>query len=200
MSKDKAKLKGRVFRRKRRDGSFYPKWSYVVDADGNGAGRRQITVSNKFESEAEARLALAKALSEMQDGTFVEPTTLTVGAYLRQWLPTIKGQVRPSTFRSYESYVNNHLIKNLGGIKLQALLPSHLKKLYADLEADGSKIGKKGGMSSRSIRYCHSLMSMALRDALVDGLVKRNVALLVKPPKLVQGEMKFWKPYERRGS
>lgn len=188
-------MKGRVWRRPKPDGTFYDTWNVVIDAgvDPETGKRKQLTKSNCFKSEKEAWRWIRSTLSEMDRGEYVPPNSILLGDYLREWLPGVRSQVKASTHLGYSSLVNRQIIPRLGKVAVQDLKPTHLRKLYADLAEEGSrKDGRPGGLSSRTIRYVHTLLCLALRDAVTDGLVQRNVAQLVRPPKLRQEEMRCW--------
>jgi len=181
-------MRGRVFKRRPEDAQ----WSATVDVGRENGKRKQKMQTNKFKSEREAWKWVRETLSAVEKQEYVPPSDLTVGDYLKEWLPGVKSQVKPSTWESYRSYTERHLIPSLGAIRLQDLKPGHLKALYGELKDGGRKDGGQGGLSTRSIRYIHAIVRLALRDAVTEGRLQRNVALLVKPPKLVQGEMKAW--------
>ncbi len=47
------------------------------------------------------------------------PTRITVRQYLlREWLPAIRGTVRPTTFSSYATHVEGHIVPALGSLQL----------------------------------------------------------------------------------
>lgn len=70
----------------------------------------------------------------------------------------------------------------LGSVPLQSLSPTHLNQLYVDLGERGRSDGG-GGLSPRTVRYCHTILRRALRDAERWGSVTRNVGDLADPPK-----------------
>jgi integrase len=87
--------------------------------------------------------------------------------------------VRQRTYERYESIVRVHLIPAIGRNKLKTLTPAHVRGLYrAKLHA---------GLAPRSVLHIHRTLSKALKQATDDGLIPRNVASLVKPPR-PQGE------------
>jgi integrase len=122
------------------------------------------------------------------DGAYVEPSKLTVATFLRErWLPGLRAQVRPGTMAEHKSKVEVHLVPALGGMPLQRLRPSHLNALYADL--------LDRGLSSRTVLHVHATIRRALADATRWGMVPRNVALLVSPPR---PELQVWTAAELR--
>ena len=75
-----------------------------------------------------------------------------------------------------------HIIPALGTVPLQRLSAAQLNKLYADLLADGRRNGK-GGLSPRTVRYCHATVHKALGDAVKWQILSRNVADAATAPK-----------------
>jgi integrase len=98
--------------------------------------------------------------------------------------------VKPRTLRRYEEYVRLHAIPALGNIQLRKLSPSDLQLLYA------KKI--EHGLPPRSVLHLHMALHRALRHAQRRGLVRRNVAELVDPPKPQRCEMQSLSPEQAR--
>lgn len=158
-------------------------WSFVVDAAPIGAPRRQVR-RRGFRTRREAQQALDLLKSNVRRGEFVERSLGTVREYFEAWLPAIRGTIESSTWESYERNVHNHLLPTLGDIRLQALTPDHLSDLYATL-AETGRLDGRGGLSARTVQYCHTILHRALGDAVRRGWVVRNVAdyALVPAPK-----------------
>lgn len=95
------------------------------------------------------------------------------------------------------------MLPTLGGVRLQALTPLHLDRLYANLRTTGSR--KTGAALSprttRTTRYIHTIIRAALADATRKGLVARNVADAASPPSAKSAkahEQAWWTPEELR--
>jgi len=58
-----------------------------------------------------------------------------------------------------------------------------LNSLYAQLLADGKQSNGGGGLSARSVRYVHTILHRALRDAVRCGRVSHNAADAADPPR-----------------
>jgi integrase len=82
------------------------------------------------------------------------------------------------------SLINHHILPEIGNIRLTALRPDHLQKLYADKLT--------GGLSKRTVQFIHSIIHKALDNALKQGLVSRNVSDLVDPPKVTKKPLNTW--------
>ena len=110
---------------------------------------RRATFYGKTRQEVADKLT--KALRNKQQGTFVTPHKLTLGEWLHTWLWEYKKpKLRPISFDSYEMLVRRHLKPTLGLIALRDLRPEHLQHFYNEKAQQG--------LSSRTIRYCHTLL------------------------------------------
>jgi len=160
-----------------------------------------------FATKREAQRALTGILGRLDAGTYIAPTRRTLGHYLGEWLPGIRHTIRASTWESYERNVRSHVLPRLGHVHLEQLTATALNGLYADLvesgriDGKGNRAGKGPGLSPRTVHYIHTILHRALKDAVEDGLVVRNVAASARPPR--QGaskrqEMQTWTPQELR--
>jgi integrase len=109
---------------------------------------------------------------------------MTVGQFLEAW---IRDTVEPSdlagkTKQSYELTVRKHLVPGLGRIRLARLTPMHVQRfINTELEA---------GKGRRTVQASHAVLRIALGQAVLWGLISRNVAKLVRDPR--------YRPAERR--
>jgi integrase len=157
-------------------------WCFVFDAPRTGGGARQQKWRGGFRTRRDAERALAEALSQQAKGTLVEPSKQTVGDFAREWMDTHRSSWRASTWQSYWTNVEAHIIPQLGLIRLQNLTPQALNHFYAFLLREGRRDGR-GGLSAGTVRYCHILVHRALADAVRWGRLQRNVADLADPPR-----------------
>jgi hypothetical protein len=68
--------------------------------------------------------ALAKVLAALETQSFTLPTKVTVRQFLlSEWLPTVKGSLRPTTYSSYAMLTREHVLPALGALQLQKLTP-----------------------------------------------------------------------------
>ncbi len=126
---------------------------------------------------------LAELLYQLDTGTFIKPGKMKVTDYLKQWLKdSCVSNLSPRTVEGYESIIRCHLIPAIGNIILTQLKPAHLQRLYS----------KKltAGFSNRTVGYIHSTLHRSLNIAVKLGLIIRNPADAVDPPKAQQREMR----------
>lgn len=157
--------------------------------------RRQRAETFRTKKAAEARLA--EWLNEVERGTTVDATKMTVAEYLTYWLGVHGHNLRLSTLRQYTCLVSAHLIPALGTVALQKLSPAHLTAMYTEKRTSGRCDGK-GGLAPRSVRHLHVVMHEALDFAVKHQMVIRNVCDVVDAPRFARKEMKTWTPDEIR--
>lgn len=157
-------------------------------------------VDGGFAKQKEAKDELACILGERQRGISVDPTRQTFGEFVEEWLSGL--QLRPSTIHSYGRNLRVHVVPTLGGVRLQQLDPGQLTALYRNLEVAGHQGHRKGeGLSPRTVRYVHTIIHRALKDAVKMGRLYRNPADAADPPRArdaqeASPEMVTWTPLE----
>jgi integrase len=168
---------GDVYPRKNKEGKVIGyRGTYWVHTE---SGPKRRYVSGK--SKAETREALNKARADRDGGLVYGADGLKVEDYLRRWLEdSVRGTVRATTFERYEQNCRKHIVPTLGRVKVKDLTPAHLRGLYKE---------KLRTLSPRSVRYVHVTLHKALKQAVQDGLLPRNVTEAVKPPQLHRDEM-----------
>jgi integrase len=172
---------------------YYAVISSGVDPDTK---RRRRAWYGPFGTEEEAHKKRHAVERDVDEQVHVTPQKkITVKSFLNDWIEGV--QLRPATVDSYRRNLAMHVIPELGHLKLQegqsGLTAVHLNKLYRKLE--------KSGLSLRTVRYIHTIISCALRDAKKQRLVKINVTQEADPPtaklaKEAEPEMRTWEPEE----
>jgi integrase len=157
-------------------------------------GVAKPTVRRGFLTKQAALEDMAKAQSASRKGGFTEPSKQPTGEYLAVWADGLR--LAPSTVASYRKNVRLHIAPNIGAVPLASLTPVALDQLYRKLEHDGRADHRAGeGLSARTVRYIHTIISAALRDAVDAGLITRNPAAKAHPPTSKQAaspEMRPW--------
>jgi len=134
-------------------------------------------------SKPEAAKRLRQMLTERDKGTFIKPGKDTMGEYLKTWLDDYcKPSLAKNTFDLYSIMCEKHIKPTLGNIVVVDLKPQHLQHLYSDKMASG--------LSNRTVQIIHVVLHKALKNAVKVGLLSRNVAEAVDPPKVTRHEMK----------
>jgi integrase len=135
-------------------------------------------------TQAEARAKMRAAQRNVEENKPVPSERLTVATYLESWLNGKRATLAPESVRRYEGRIAR-LIPHIGKVKLAKLQPTALRTAYAAIGAE---------VSTTTVQLSHGVLHTALRDAERDGLVGRNVAGLVTPPRRDTREFRALRP------
>ena len=170
------------------EGTIYPRadgrWGGTVTLEDGSRktvyGRDPATVQDKIQELRRAReqgLLLASAKARTSD-------------YLVRWLEdTARPSIRPRTYESYELNVRR-LMPLIGFVRLGSLSPAHIQAAYGRL--------MQRGLTANSVRQAHVVLHRALRQAMQWGMIPRNPADAVSPPRANRREMQVLDEHELR--
>ncbi|AEG14647.1 integrase family protein [Desulfofundulus kuznetsovii DSM 6115] len=180
-------MAGKTKRRGKGEGSiFFRKDKGLWVARLNVNGKTRLFYGKTRQEVLEKKKALE---AEIARETFVEPSKATLGDWLTRWLNVyVRPSVRDTTYQNYETYIRVYI---MGDKPIQKLMPGDLQAFYNAKLEGGRADGKEGGMSTRAVRYLHFLLSAALKQAVKEGLVSRNVAEATNPPKQGKKEIQY---------
>lgn len=174
--------RGRVYRRRRPDGTL-SRWHAVIDTPRTAEGRRR-QVTRTFDTAAQAHAWLAQMTL---DHTSPAPVGPSMGDYLTRWLD---GQVflRPSTRASYRMHLDRYLIPALGVTLVTEVSPVQVERLVHDLAARGLA----PGTINRVLATLRSAMAHAVRT----GLIPVSPVAGIRVPAAVERPIRTWTPDE----
>lgn len=181
--------------RERKKGYWEGRVTIGIKADGS-----PNRVSFYGSSRAEVAAKITDALSKLQSGTFIEPNKVTVTQWLNTWMKVYQeGTISPNFYARRRDLIRLHIEPAIGNIQLLKLKPSDVKKFYNDLEKSGRKPAKSRsgkiipmkegtppGLATGTIRHIHNILNPAMKQAVKEGLVPKNVVADVSPPKIVR--------------
>ena len=98
---------------------------------------------------------------------------------------------------TYIELVENQIAPHIGAKPVQKLKVSDIEAWHHRLRTSGRKDGK-GGISTRTIKHAHRVLSQAFDDAVRNDLVAKNVAKLQGVPRVDETEVQVV-PKERIG-
>jgi integrase len=168
-------------RREWASGSIYQhgdRWRVSVSLGSDAFGKR-IRKEWQVRSEASAKRKLREVQARLRGGLPAEESRITVSAYAHEWLVGVKPTVKPSTYSFYRTLSEIHL-EEIAHLPLAHLSPQDIRRLIAKRLDEG--------YATRTVRGILDVLRMILKQAVNDGILTRNVAELVTPPKLEQAE------------
>ncbi len=194
MPKKRANGEGSL--RKRKDG----RWEGRYTAGYDPATGKPIHKSVLAKTQAEAKDRLRRAMEDTRGLDIAKAGQYTVGQWLDIWFDNYaKLKVRPSSHQTYRGYIDHHIKPYIGSVPLTKLTSLELQQLYKELLASGrvdrteSKQQPKG-LSPKTVRNIHQIISSALKLAMEQRLLSRNPANACALPKLERKEMKTLPP------
>jgi integrase len=141
---------------------------YTVLIDGRSEQKR---VSSKTRNGAIAKRKELK--KQLDSGIIPGAVSIRLDKWLDHWLNDIKKpKVDPTTFRSYELAVRVYIKPTVGHKRLDQLAPGDVRRMHAVLQVK----------SSRNAQKAHQVLAMALKAAMAELNLPRNVAELVGMP------------------
>jgi integrase len=162
-------------------------WQVRIFTGAGPDGRREYVNRTIKGTKKDAQTYLSATLSAISTGTFARPSPLTLSDYLDKWLSASKARVRPTTLTSYKYLIDSYIKPHIGTMRLSDLRSLHVQALYAKLQ-DELKLGP------RSIKYTHSVLSGALKQAIKWNMLAVNPALGVTLPRQVRHDMQSLTP------
>ena len=159
--------------RERSRGSFEIRYSLGTDP---AKGKRRVVTATVKGNRKAAEKELRRLLRTVDTGEHVDPTRMTVRAWLTQWHETKKEEISPKTHERYGEIINNFLIPALGALPLAKLTSTHIERAYREWASGGRRDGKPGGLSPLTRRYIHIVLKSALSRAVEQQLLARNPA------------------------
>lgn len=147
------------------------RWAGTIDVVEGTTKRRKYVYGR---TQKEARIKLAQAVRERDEGTLVV-RSMTVEQWLDHWLDHIAARtIRPQTLRGYRSKIDLHLKPGIGKMRLTALQPEHIRALYDDM--------RKRNLAEASIRQTHAILKRSLKVAVQERKLATSPADRMESP------------------
>ena len=183
-------------------------WEIKFDLGRDPLTGRRITKYVTFRgTKRKAQEELTRLLGQRNEGTYVEPTKMMVTQYLHHWLKAdIDRRVAARTAARYRGIVEKNIIPKLGHVPVRKLSAVHIEAFEAELQREGwikprakqkvkegeeAPIQEKRGLSSQTALHVHRVLSQALSHAVRLGVLFKNPARQVKPPRPPSREIKI---------
>jgi integrase len=130
-----------------------------------------------------AQSYLTKVLRERDLGRRVEGVTVTLDEFLDRWLDTAaKPKLRDKSYESYESLLRRYIRPLLGERIMSTITPLDVQDAYQKM------IDR--GLSARTVRYTHSVLRSAMRQAIRWRLLLQDPTDGSQLPRLGRREMR----------
>ena len=168
-----------------RNGKNYTFWEgrLTVGYDPGTGKQKQRSFSGKTQKEVREKMQAAAV--SLTDGTYFEPSKLTVSEWLDIWLVDYCRTVKPLTLRAYRTSCETHIRPALGAVKLSDLSPIHCQRFING--ATNKATGKP--LSPKSVKNLHGVLHRCLETAVRAGVIKSNPADRTELPRMEKYEI-----------
>lgn len=167
--------------RQRYKGTWQLRYEGPADATGN---RKQVNETVQG-TRREADRVLRERLLSIETGNYVARNKETVAQFMDSWLEGYAAShTTPRTLMGYQGNVTRYIAPCLGGVQMQVLSPRHVQGLH--------KWMLDKGLSNQSVVHAHRVLSKALKDAVEWGIITKNPAVSVSPPRPERQEVGVW--------
>ena len=189
MPKRRANGEGNI--RKRKDGRWEGRYTVGHDPETGKAIIKNVL----GKTQAEVKEKLKRAIEENVGIDYGKAKTYTVGSWLEAWMENYaKVKLRPSTFKTSQDFLKNHIKPQIGSIPLADLTSLDLQQFYKHL-LDGGRVDrieakkKPKGLAPKTVRNIHQMIGSAYNLALEQRLVTKNPTQGCALPKAEHKEM-----------
>jgi len=163
--------------RQRKDGT----WEARYTTGRNPSTGKQMQKSIYGKTQNEVRKKLAQATVAIDEGIYVEPSRLTVGAWLDIWLSEyVNNSVKLSTLHTYTRTCEIYIKPKVAAVKLSALTSPTVQNLINELDT----------LSPKTVKNIHGILHKALNQAIKLGYIRTNPADACTLPRYVMKDIK----------
>ena len=163
-------------------------WYYVFDYPNPITGKRKQQKKRGFKTKKDAQAALTKALNQLNEGTYVEPSKMTLNEFLDIWIESKKLTVKVNTQQKYHYILQNHIRPFLGQMRVASIKPLHISQLYSELH--------EKGRSNATMQSVHTVLVNIFNEAVKLQVVTQNVVVAISKPQHKPQEMNIWNQEE----
>src|SRR5712671_316309 len=114
-------------------------WELKFDLGRDPLTGKRITKYATFRGpKRKAQEELTRLLAHRNEGSYVDPTKMTLAEYLRHWLTAdIDRRVAARTAARHRGIVEKNIIPRLGHVPMRKLTGVHIEAFEAELQREG---------------------------------------------------------------
>ena len=165
-----------------RNGKQYSYWQARYTAGYDPASGKQIQRSITGKTQKEVAQKLKEVTFQIDQGTYIPPTKMTVSEWFAIWLKEYLGSVKKSTAYLYETNVTLYINPVLGEVRLDALKPHTVQSFY-------NRLQNEKHLSPKTIKNIHGVVHKGLQQAVLNGYLRTNPSDACVLPKIAKAEL-----------
>ncbi len=157
-----------------------------------GTGKQiQKSISGKTQREVAQKLKLAT--SSIDQGTYIEPSKITVAEWLEIWQEEYLCNIKPSTRSSYKATIKNHISPRIGALRLESLTTHQIQSFYNSLL---DPVIHPYSLSAKTIKNIHGVLHRSLQQAMFNGYLRSNPSDPCVLPQVIKKKIKPLNDYQ----
>lgn len=125
-------------------------------------------------AKQDLRRKLNKLVEQIESGDMSQVYTITIAGWFEKYFKVYCDHLEKTTLEGYKRYVDNHIIPDIGKIKLCELMPIQIQNFYNK--------ERKRGFGEKTILQEHRILHRAFKKAIADGMLSRNPCDSVDAP------------------
>jgi integrase len=164
-------------------------WLVRIFTGRDEKGKRRYVNKTIHGTKKDAEKYFTATQRDRDLGVFIEACTLSVDEYLNKWLETAaRPRLRERTFSDYTEKIDRYVRSAIGKKKLADVRPLDIQTFYSQMQ--------ERGLSARTVRYTHAILSSAFKQAIKWHMLARNPCKAVELPRATRREMLAFSPEE----
>jgi integrase len=133
------------------------------------------------------RKKLSQVSVALDEGTYIEPSRLTVGEWLEIWRDEYcANAVKPSTLHNYDKSIQGYLKPSLAAVKLSKLTAHTVQRMINNLQKPD---GERKALSAKTIKNIQGVLHKALHQAVLLDYIRVNPAGRCELPQIIKKEI-----------
>ena len=167
MAEKKRRARGEGSIRQRKDGTWEARFVTGIDP---GTGK-EIRKSVYAKTQKDVRKKMTEAVAALDKEDYKEPCKMTLAQWLNIWSTEYWNDIKESTCASYRATIKNHIIPNLGAVKLDALNAHTVQKFLNSLSKESDS---HTALNPKTVHNVHGVLHKALAQAVAIGYLRAN--------------------------
>jgi integrase len=169
-------------------------WELKFDVCSD-TGERKTRYVTFHGGKREAQRKLTELLDQVNKGSFIDPSKLSLGEFLDRWESWAATQVSAKTLERYKELLAHHVRPHLGARAIQKLRTVDFAELYGKLQQPKPE---GAGLAPRTVGHVHRLLHRVLGHAVKWSLTGGNPVTAAEPPRVQRSEIEILAPGEIR--
>lgn len=138
---------------------------YKDPTTGKIKARRKDDDGKPFPRKKDAVAWYKQSGYDLESGAMSDPGKHTVATWMKVWADSGRVSNQPSTIKTAENAINNHIVPAIGGVKLSAIKPEHARLLVSRMAQT---------LKPSTLKLVYGLFASSMKMAVEEGMISRS--------------------------